>query len=435
MLYGMNMDGMPFGTYLFQIDSKGPTGKSRGPPGEITWAPRGNHAHMASMLLDSPAEWPCDIYLEGGDQYRGWFQSSLLTAVATMGRAPYKAVLTHGWTVDGEGKAMHKSLGNGVYPEEVIPKYGADLVRLWAASADYRLDMRCSDAIFKQLSDKYLKIRNTARYILGNLNGFDPKTDMVAYADMLDLDKWALCRLNSLVEKAIASYEKFEFYSVTYAVHNFCVTDMSNFYLDVIKDRLYCDDADGISRRSAQTAIYLILDTIVRLLAPVLSFTSDEIWLAMPHRDGDDVRNVCLNDMPKANSEYVLDEETMAKWDSVIALRTDVNKALEMARGEKIVGKPLDAEITLYVSDLAKARFETIADFGLAPLFIVSKVNVVDGEGEGYKGEQFAGITVKVEASDAPKCVRCWTHDEAVGTDSEHPELCPRCAQAVRNIK
>ena len=155
----------------------------------------------------------------------------------------------------------------------------------------------------------------------------------------------------------------------------------------------------------------------------------------MPHRDGDDVRNVCLNDMPKANSEYVLDEETMAKWDSVIALRTDVNKALEMARGEKIVGKPLDAEITLYVSDLAKARFETIADFGLAPLFIVSKVNVVDGEGEGYKGEQFAGITVKVEASDAPKCVRCWTHDEAVGTDSEHPELCPRCAQAVRNIK
>lgn len=388
--------------------------------------------HIASMELDSPKTWPADLYMEGGDQYRGWFQSSLLTAVAVKGAAPYKAVLTHGWTVDGEGKAMHKSLGNGVDPEEMFKKYGADLVRLWAASADYRLDMRCSDNIFKQLSDKYLKIRNTARYILGNLDGFDPE-NQVPFEDMLPLDKWALVKLEALREKCIASYEKYEFHAVTYAVHNFCVVDMSNFYLDVIKDRLYCDEKDSLSRRSAQTAIYTILDTMVRLLTPILSFTSNEIWQSMPHTSKDNAEHALLNDMPEAHPERVFTPEEEEKWSLLLKLRGDVLKALETKRADKSIGKPLDAQVTVYVSDSAKADFDKLEGIDLAQIFIVSRVSVVYGEGEGDSGE-LAGVTVKVEPCEAPKCVRCWTRSETVGSDPNHPELCARCAGAVMKI-
>lgn len=387
--------------------------------------------HIASLEHDDPKNWPASLYLEGADQYRGWFQSSLLTAVAVKGSAPYKAVLTHGWTVDGDGKAMHKSLGNGVYPEDIIPKYGADLLRLWAASADYRVDMRCSDAIFKQLSDTYLKIRNTARYILGNICDFDPDTNMVAFDDMLPLDKWALIRLNALVQRCLNAFENYEFHTVVHAVHNFCVVDMSNFYLDIIKDRLYCEKPDSAAHRSGQSAIYTVLDTMVRLIAPLLAFTSNEIWLAMPHKKSDDVRHVMLNDMPPVYPERVFTAEEESYWDKCLRLRADVNKALELARAEKTVGKPLDAEVTLYVSDSAADEFEQIKDHDFKTLFITSKVTVVYGDGEGYKGEQFAGVTVKIEACGAPKCVRCWTRDEHVGENAEHPELCPRCAAAV----
>ena len=387
--------------------------------------------HAASMKLDSPGCDTSDIYLEGGDQYRGWFQSSLLTSVATTGKAPYRQVLTHGWTVDGEGKAMHKSLGNGVYPDEVVPKYGADLVRLWASSADYTLDMRCSDPIFKQLSEKYLKIRNTARYILGNLDGFDPDA-LVAYEDMLPLDKWALSRLQSLIERCIAGYEKFEFHTVTYAVHNFCVVEMSNFYLDIIKDRLYCDGRTSVERRSAQTAMYLILSAMTRLLAPILSFTADEIWQSMPHAQGDDRRNVCLNDMPEINEAWKLSESEEYHWSQVMRVRADVNKALESARAEKRVGKPLDAKVTLFVSDAAQKEFAEVENENLAQICIVSELNVVKGQGEGFRGESFEGLTVKVEASELPKCIRCWTHSDSVGKNAEHPCLCARCAAAIR---
>ena len=388
--------------------------------------------HIASMELDAPGTWPASMYLEGNDQYRGWFQSSLLVGVACKGAAPYETVLTHGWTVDGEGKAMHKSLGNGVYPDELIPKYGADLVRLWAASADYRMDMRCSDAMFQQLSDKYLKIRNTARYILGNLNGFDPDADAVRYDEMLDLDKWALDRLYRLIDRCISSYEKFEFLNVTYAVHNFCVVDMSNFYLDVIKDRLYCDGAASLSRRSAQTAIYRILDAVTRLLAPILSFTADEIWQAMPHDRSCDVRNACLNDMPAADPARALSAEEEARWSGLLRVRADVNKALELARGEKLLGKPLDAKVTLYVSDAAAASLAGLSEEELAALCIVSELTVVRGAGEGVPGENVDGLTVKIEPSPLPRCQRCWTHSGSVGSDAEHPDLCARCAAVVR---
>ena len=390
--------------------------------------------HIASMELDAPGIWPCDMYMEGGDQYRGWFQSSLLTAVAVKGAAPYREVLTHGWTVDGEGRAMHKSLGNGVAPDQIISKYGAELIRLWTASADYRMDMRCSDAIFKQLSDKYLKIRNTARYILGNLAGFDPQ-NQVAFADMLPLDQWAVVQLNALIEKCLAAYDRYEFHQVSYAVHNFCVVQMSNLYLDVIKDRLYCDGADSLSRRSGQTAIYRILDAMVRLLAPILAFTADEIWQAMPHLPGDDGRNVILNDMARPWADAVFSPEEAGRWEKALALREDVNKALELARNEKIVGKPLDAEITLYVSPEAEADFASIREMDLAGLCIVSKLTAVSGPGAGFAGERFPGVTVAVAPSAAPKCVRCWTHSDTVGEDAAHPELCARCAAVVSGLE
>ena len=383
--------------------------------------------HRASLELDNPEDWPATMYLEGADQYRGWFQSSLLTSVATKGRAPYNIVLTHGWTVDGEGRQMHKSLGNGVAPEDIIPKYGAEILRLWAAASDYHSDMRCSDAIFKQLSDIYLKIRNTARYILGNLADFNP-AELLPYNDLLPLDKWALSSLSSLIERSLNAYEKYEFHTVIHSVHNFCVVEMSNFYLDVIKDRLYCEKADSIDRRSAASTIYLILDAIVRLVAPVLAFTSNEIWQAMPHREGDDAQHIMMNDMPAAAS-WKLPEAEAERWKLLLRLRGDVNRAIEGARAEKLVGKPLDAVVTLRVSPEGEAEFAKIADMNLAQLFIVSEVFVEKDEAAG--AGEFAGISVSVHASEEQKCSRCWTHLPTVGSDPAHPELCPRCAAAV----
>ncbi|MBE6912964.1 MAG: isoleucine--tRNA ligase [Ruminococcaceae bacterium] len=382
--------------------------------------------HIASMELDSPKCWPADLYLEGADQYRGWFQSSLLTAVALRGKAPYRQVLTHGWTVDGEGKAMHKSLGNGVAPEEIIEKYGADVLRLWAASADYRQDMRCSDAIFKQLSDTYLKIRNTSRYILGNLNGFDPNK-CVAYDDLCEMDKWALSRLNTLVKRCIEAYDKYEFYTVVHAVHNFCVVDMSNFYLDVIKDRLYCDGVDSASRRGAQTVIYRILDSLVRILSPILAFTSDEIWKAMPHHDGVRLENAALNDVP-AVDEKILDAELEKKWERIAALRDTVNRSLEAARAAKEIGKSLEASVEISANGEV---YDFITEIpGLDKLFIVSAVSVAKDESLGATLED---IAVKISKAEGVKCPRCWTFSKEAGTDAEHPELCPRCTAVVKN--
>ncbi|MBQ6902174.1 MAG: class I tRNA ligase family protein, partial [Oscillospiraceae bacterium] len=381
--------------------------------------------HIASMELDSPKCWPADLYLEGADQYRGWFQSSLLTAVALRGEAPYRQVLTHGWTVDGEGKAMHKSLGNGVAPEEIIEKYGADVLRLWAASADYRQDMRCSDAIFKQLSDTYLKIRNTSRYILGNLAGFDPN-NCVPSNELCEMDRWALSRLNTLIKRCREAYDKYEFYTVVHAVHNFCVVDMSNFYLDVIKDRLYCDGVDSASRRGAQTVIYRILDSLVRILCPILAFTSDEIWKAMPHHDGVRLENAMLNDIPEVD-ETALDSALEQKWERVQALRDTVNRSLEEARAAKEIGKSLEAKVTISANgegyDFITAQDE------LAKLFIVSAVEV---SADASIGTALEDISVKISKASGTKCPRCWTFSEEAGTDAEHPELCPRCTAVVK---
>ena len=301
-----------------------------------------------SAVSDTREElrYPADLYLEGGDQYRGWFQSSMLTSIAVNGKAPYKEIITHGWTVDGEGKVMHKSLGNAISPQDTIKEYGADIFRLWVSSADYTQDMRLSKPILKQLANAYLKIRNTCRYMLGNLNGYDPK-NAVAYKDMQELDQWALMRMNDLVAKARDAYDNYEFHAVYRAIYNFCVVDMSNFYLDVIKDRLYCEETDGVLRRSAQTAMHRILDAMVRLLSPILCFTSDEVWKAMPHNEGDDLTNIIFNDMPRADASLEFDEDKAEKWNKLIAVRDEVNKALEQARGSKLIGKPLEAAVVI----------------------------------------------------------------------------------------
>ena len=373
---------------------------------------------------------PADVYLEGGDQYRGWFQSSMLTSIATKNEAPYRQIITHGWTVDGEGKVMHKSLGNAVAPDEVIKDYGADILRLWVASSDYRTDVRISKDILKQLSDIYLKIRNTARFILGNLDGFNPDS-AIAFEDMLELDKWAVIKFNKLVERVRASYDRYEYHTIYHGIHNFCAVEMSNIYLDIIKDRLYCDKTDSTLRRSAQSAMYLILDGLVRMITPILAFTSEEIWVAMPHGKGADPDSVLYNDMPGNNPAYDYAPGQEQKWDKLLALRTDINKALELARADKLIGKPLDAEITLYLNETGAEAFKEIADGNLKELFIVSKVSVKNSAGAGYKGTEFDGVTVEVTASEEPKCVRCWTHDPHIGESAAHPELCPRCTEAV----
>ncbi len=385
--------------------------------------------HAAVVDQREELSFPADVYLEGGDQYRGWFQSSMLTSIATKGVAPYKQIITHGWTVDGEGKAMHKSLGNAVAPEEVIKDYGADMLRLWVSSADYTQDMRISKEILKQLSQAYLKIRNTARYMLGNLNGFDPDAGQLAYEALEPLDKWALSRLNDLVKTVRAAYDRYEFHGVYRAVYNFCVVDMSNFYLDIIKDRLYCGGQE--TRRAAQTTLYRILDAMTRMLAPMLAFTSEEIWAAMPHSTADDASCVLLNDIPDYDGSLSLSDEDAERWDAVIALRADVNKALEQARAQKTVGKPLDAEVTLYLSQEGRKRFDAMGSQDLPAIFIVSKVTVADGDGEGMPGESFAGVTIAVRSSEAPKCSRCWTHSQQVDSETE---LCPRCAGVLKTI-
>ena len=379
--------------------------------------------HFASMQKDQ-GFWPATVYMEGLDQYRGWFQSSLLTAVGALGKgAPFKECITHGWTVDGEGKAMHKSLGNGVDPADIFKKYGADMIRLWAGSADYHVDVRCSDNIFKQLSQNYLKFRNTARYCLGNLDGFDPN-HLVAPQDMLELDRWAVTKLNELTEKCFAAYDNYEFHVVSHAINDFCVVELSSFYLDIIKDRLYCEGKDSLERRSAQTALWLILDTITKLFAPILAFTCDEIWLAMPHQEGEDTRNVVLNEMNQPFAAYALSEADMAKWDKIVSVRDAINAALEAARNEKKIGKSLEAKVALTVpaedAFLAEMDQEKLAD-----LFIVSQVQVTVG------GE----LSVSVAEAAGEKCERCWKHHIKVGSDTEHPTLCPRCAKVIRTIQ
>ena len=364
--------------------------------------------------------WPADLYMEGADQFRGWFQSSLLTSVATQGVAPYKGVLCHGWVVDEQGEQMHKSAGNGVEPSEIIRDYGADIVRLWVASSDYTVDVRAGKNIFKQLSEAYRKMRNTARFMLGNIGDFNPATDMVAEDQLFEIDRWALKSCNSLTANVRAAYDNYDFSRAYHAIYNFCVIDMSNFYMDVIKDRLYC--ADEHARRCAQTALYRILVDFTKLVAPILCFTAQEIWSYIPKLEGMQ-EYVCWERMPEAKSDE--DAAFDAKWAKIIAVRDDVKKVLEQARADKTIGSSLEAAVTLYCSDEMYDFLNAIPMDELADLMIVSHVDLIKGEG-GVRGLT-EGLGMSVAHAAGNKCLRCWKFDTAVGEDG----LCPRCAKVL----
>ena len=386
--------------------------------------------HFASLMHRTPELWPADVYLEGADQYRGWFQSSLLTSVGALDQgAPFRQVLTHGWTVDGQGRAMHKSLGNGVDPADLIKEFGADIVRLWASSSDYHADVRCSKEIFRQIAQNYLKFRNTARYCLGNLNDFDPD-NLVPPEQLEELDRWVLTKLDGLTRFCRKAYMGYEYHVVTHAINDFCVVELSSFYLDILKDRLYCEEAQGLRRRSAQTALFLILDAMAKLFAPILAFTCDEIWQSMPHRSGDDVRNVLLNQMPQDFAVYALEDAAMEKWDTIMKLRQDVNGVLEKARAEKRIGKALEAHVTLKTDDTS--ILDACAGKNLAELFIVSDCAWSEPEegAETAQGVNFPAVTIGVSEAKGVKCPRCWMHSTAANSEG----LCPRCAAVVAKL-
>ncbi len=391
-------------------------------------------SHAAVCQERSDLSWPADLYLEGADQYRGWFQSSLLTAIATNGKAPYKSVVTHGWVVDGEGHKQSKSLGNGISPDEIINKYGADILRLWVASSDYHSDVRISNDILKQLSESYRKIRNTARYILGNLYDFYPKEDMVKMDDLLPIDKWALSKLDELNNKVRIAYDNFEFHQVYHRIYNFCVVDMSNFYLDILKDRLYVENANSKSRRAAQTTIYMILDAMTRLVSPILAFTSEEIWQAMRHGENDDSRSVLFNNMPSLTG-IIVDGSFKEYWDKIHLLRDEVQKSLELARKNKVIGSSLDAKVTLYCENNEIFNFIKSSEKDLKTIFIVSKVQVKSGGLGEIKSDQFNGVSITITHASGNKCERCWVYSDTVGQNTKHDSLCDRCVKILENQK
>ncbi len=392
-------------------------------------------SHYAVCEGNEKLAWPADLYLEGNDQYRGWFQSSLLTSVAMGMGAPYKAVVTHGFIIDEERRKMSKSLGNGINPLDVANKYGIDILRLWVVSADYQSDIRISEDMLKQISESYRKIRNTARYMLGNLSDFNPDSDMVAYSDMQEIDRFALLKVNDLVRKVRGYYDSYDFHLMQVAIHRFCVLDMSNFYLDIIKDRLYTQSAESAERRSAQTAMYIILDSLVRLLTPVLCFTSEEIWKAMPHKSEDDTQSVMFNDMPEPCDQYD-DTALEEKYEIIRKVRNDVSKALEIARQDKVIGHSLGAKVQLF-ADGRLYDFLKENENALVTLFIISAAGVSklnEAPDDTYIAEDTEGLKIEVTQARGDKCERCWMFSETVGQDSEHPKLCKRCADVVKKI-
>jgi len=391
-------------------------------------------SHTAVLDPRERLTWPADLYLEGSDQHRGWFHSALLTAVGNRDAAPYRAVLTHGFVVDAKGKKQSKSIGNVTAPKEVINKHGAEILRLWVAAADYREDIRISDGILKQLSDAYRRIRNTSRFMLGNLFDFNPDSDTVPYDELPELDRFALHRLQKLVEKNLKAYELYEFHTIYHSLYNFCIVDMSSFYLDILKDRLYTSSTASKARRSAQTVLHILVDAIARLLAPILPFTSEEIWKYMPEQAGKPA-SIHLGLLPEVNAAY-LDDELAGRWSKLIEVRGEVTRALEEARAAKRIGHSLDAAIEINAASEMMAALEPFSD-QLATLFIVSQATLAAGEIEGdiYTSEEVADLKIGVGPAAGDKCARCWISDPQVGANHDHPTICPKCLAALAEIE
>jgi isoleucyl-tRNA synthetase len=376
---------------------------------------------------------PADLYLEGSDQHRGWFQSSLLTSAAMNGVAPYKTVLTHGFTVDAQGKKMSKSLGNVVAPQKIVGTLGADILRLWVAGSDYSNEMTVSDEILKRSADAYRRIRNTARFLLANLNGFDPASDKLDSTELLSLDRWAIARTLEIQNEIIAAYKEFNFHQIHQKLQHFCTVDLGGFYLDIIKDRQYTTQSNSIARRSAQTALYHIAEAMCRWIAPILSFTADELWKSIP---GQRSESVLLENWYGELSELDDSEKmNMAFWQTVLEVRSAVGKELEALRADKTIGSSLDATVTLFVDDTLRADLESLQQ-ELRFVLITSEASVkrldqADDRCIETTIESGQTIKIKAAASEATKCVRCWHHRDDVGSNDEHPELCGRCVENV----
>jgi isoleucyl-tRNA synthetase len=382
-------------------------------------------SHAAVLEQRENLEWPASLYLEGSDQHRGWFHSSLLTSVGTRGRAPYRAVLTHGFVVDGDGKKMSKSAGNVIFPEEVISKLGADVLRLWVSAEDYRDDIKISNEILKRLADAYFRIRNTYRFLLGNLSDFNPETDRVPYPELHELDRWALHRLQKLIGRVKDAYEQFEFHLVYHSVQNFCAVEMSALYFDILKDRLYTFAPRSKGRKSAQTALYEILSGLATLMAPILSFTAEEVWKYIPSKDKPE--SIFFAPFPEVRRDY-LDEALNERWERIWEVRAAVTKALEEARKEKTIGHSLDAQVRLTLPEKLY-RFLVPYEAELRFLFIVSSVSL-QAAGKGTMEEK--EMKIEVSRAEGKKCDRCWNYDVSVGEHPEHQPLCGRCVEAIQ---
>ncbi len=382
-----------------------------------------------SVLEERPdLQRPADLYLEGSDQYRGWFNSSLSTGVAVTGKAPYKAILSHGFALDEQGRKMSKSIGNVILPSKINNQYGAEILRLWIASVDFQSDVRVSDNVFKQVSEVYRKIRNTFRFLLGNLSDFNYQTNAVSYEDLREVDQYMLVKLNKLIDKVKKSYESYEFAGIYHAVHNFCTIELSSFYLDFAKDILYIESENHQDRRAIQTVLYESLLTLTKLVAPILPHTADEVWPFIP---GMEEESVQLVDMP-VSSELPKSVEIEKKWDQFMLLRDDVLKALEMARNEKIIGKSLTASVTLYTNKKSNELLQSIQE-DLKQLFIVSNVELGgDLEDAPEFAPKFENVSIHITAADGETCERCWVVSKDVGQELEHPTLCKRCADVIK---
>ncbi|WP_049409610.1 isoleucine--tRNA ligase [Staphylococcus pettenkoferi] len=402
------------------------------PNGEFTketdimdvWFDSGS-SHRGVLEQRPELSFPADLYLEGSDQYRGWFNSSITTSVATRNRSPYKMLLSHGFVMDGEGKKMSKSLGNVIVPEQIVKQKGADIARLWVSSVDYLADARISDEIIKQTADVYRKIRNTLRFMLGNVNDFNPETDAIAEADLLEVDRYILNRFREFTASTIKNYDNFDYLNIYQEVQNFINVELSNFYLDYGKDILYIEERSAHKRRSMQTVLYQIVVDMTKLLAPILAHTADEVWSYIPHVQEESVH---LTDMPQVQD---VDTELVEKWNTFMKLRDDVNRALEIARNEKVIGKSLEAKVTIGSnSDFDATEFlQGFED--LQQLFITSQAEVVDNV-EG--GASYAHGDIKIEHADGEKCQRCWNYSEELGSVGELTDLCPRCQAVVKTL-
>ena len=384
-------------------------------------------SHAAVVENDKRLSWPADMYLEGSDQHRGWFQSSLLASVGTRGRAPYSTVLTHGFTVDGQGKKMSKSLGNVIAPQEIIKANGAELVRLWVSAEDYRDDIRLSKEIVSRLTEAYRKIRNTERFLLGNIHDYDGKDYS---GNLLEIDRWAMSRLQGLIKKVTAAYERFDFHEVFHSIYNFCIVDMSSFYLDILKDRLYTFRADSTERRAAQWVLHNILYDMTRLMAPVLSFTAEEVWSYVP---GKTEESVFLEGFPIEKTEFV-DEGMEERWARLIKIRDEANKALEIKRKDKFIGNALEARLVFYLPEDEFKLLQTYNDF-LPVLFIVSGVEInLYGQGikDVYESPEIKDLCIRVEKASGGKCERCWNWSMTVGKFDDNPQICERCRTAIK---